>query len=191
MATGLDDLKSPIFWRALFAEVIGTLFLTFIGCGSCIGWGAQDGEPSIVQIALCFGLAVATMVWAIAHISGGHINPAVTLGLLVTRKVSLIKAIFYVIAQCVGAVIGAGALKGLTPPSVQGSLGATGINPSLSQGQGFGVEFMVTFVLVLTVFASCDDKRTDLNGSAPLTIGLSVTLCHLFAVSILLSIDFW
>jgi len=182
MATGLDDLKSPVFWRGSFAEMIGTMFLVFIGCGSCINWKMQDGEPSVLQISLCFGLAVGTMVWCICHLSGGHINPAVTVGLLITRKISLIKAIFFIIAQCTGAVIGAGALKGLTPPAVQGALGSTSVNGSLSQAQGFGIEFMITFVLVFTVFASCDGKRTDLNGSAPLTIGLSVTLCHLFAI---------
>lgn len=96
---------------------------------------------------------------------------------------SVAKGLLYVIAQCVGAVAGAGILKGLTPIDVQDALGATTIDSSLTTLQGFGVEFLITLVLVLTVFASSDTNRNDLKGSAPLSIGLSVTLCHLFAVS--------
>ena len=73
------------------------------------GWG--DGIPSMVQIALCFGLIVGTMVWCIRHISGGHINPAVTVALLVTRKISVVRAVLFVVAQCLGAIIGAAFLK--------------------------------------------------------------------------------
>ena len=73
------------------------------------GWG--DGIPSMIQIALCFGLIVGTMVWCIGHISGGHINPAVTVALLVTRKISVVKAVLFVVAQCLGAIIGAAFLK--------------------------------------------------------------------------------
>lgn len=184
MASSLDDLKSSFFWRALAAEALGTLVLVLVGCGTCVG--GQEWEtfaPSIVQISLAFGLAVATMVWCIAHLSGGHINPAVTAAMLACRKISIARALLYVAAQCTGAMAGAGILKGLTPTNVEGNLGLTSISTGLTREQGFGVEFMVTMILVLTVFASCDVKRTDLNGSAPLTIGFSVTLCHLFAVS--------
>ncbi len=181
MAAGVDDIRTASFWRAVVAEALGTLFLVFIGCGSCITWGEQ--RPTVVGIALCFGLAVATIVWSIGHVSGGHINPAVTGAFLITRKISLLRAVFYVIAQGAGAVIGAAILKGVTPSGYQGNLGSTMPNQTISQGQAFGVELMITFVLVFTVFASCDSQRTDLKGSAPLTIGLSVTLCHLYAVS--------
>ena len=80
------------------------------------GWG--DGIPSMVQIALCFGLIVGTMVWCIGHISGGHINPAVTVALLVTRKISVVRAVLFVVAQCLGAIIGAAFLK-VTTKSLQ------------------------------------------------------------------------
>ena len=75
----------------------------------------EGAEPSMVQISLCFGLMVATMVWCIGHISGGHINPAVTIGMLITRKVSVARAVFFVIVQCIGAVIGSAILYGVTP----------------------------------------------------------------------------
>jgi MIP family channel proteins len=181
MATSLDDLRSPLFWRAILAEFIGTLVLTFIGCMSCIGW-EESYTPTIVQISLAFGLSVATIVWAIGHVSGGHINPAVTAGMLVTRKISLAKGLLFIVAQSLGAVSGAALLKVITPVHARGALGATTVNDHLSPGQAMGVEALVTFVLVLTVFGSCDNKRSDLNGSAPLTIGLSVTMCHLAAI---------
>lgn len=181
MVTSLDDIKSLRFWRAVGAEFLGTLLLTMIGCGSVVTW---DEDGKLVQIALCFGLSVATVVWIIGHVSGGHINPAVTIAFFVTRRISLARGIFYIISQCAGAVVGAAILYGLTPASHResGSLGLTKVNPSLTGAQAFGVEFFVTLVLVLTVFASCDKKRRDLNGSFPLSIGLSVTMCHLFAI---------
>lgn len=182
MATSLDDIRSLRFWRAVGAELLGTLILTMVGCGSVVTW---DDDGKLVQIALCFGLSVATAVWIIGHVSGGHINPAVTVGFFVTRSISLARAIFYLLSQCIGAIIGAAILYGLTPASHRhrGSLGLTMVNPELTGAQAFGVEFFITLILVLTVFASCDKKRKDLNGSFPLSIGLSVTMCHLFAVS--------
>jgi MIP family channel proteins len=181
MSGNKDDIKTSIFWRAILAEFIGTLFLTFIGCGSCIGWD-DTYNPTIVQISLAFGLGVATMVWAIGHVSGGHINPAVTCAMLITRKIGIARAALYIVSQSAGALVGAALLKVVTPGYAQGALGQTSVHPDMNVGQGFGVELLITFVLVFTVFGSCDSNRTDLNGSAPLAIGLSVTLCHLFAV---------
>jgi len=204
----VKDVTSVAFWKAVVAEVIGTAILVFCGCAVCLGdWekGEKDGAPSYVQISLTFGLAVATPVWCIAHVSGGHINPAVTVAMLVTRKITLIRAIFYVVAQCSGAILGAGLVWAIHPHGKRGNLGATTINtitevsatvnplsvttadPSggqdkISPGVGFMIELLITFVLVFTVFASCDKGRSDLGGSVPLTIGLSVTLCHLFAI---------
>ncbi|XP_076470710.1 aquaporin-5-like [Babylonia areolata] len=180
MATSLEDITSLRLWKGIFAEFVGVLLLVLVGCGSCI---SLDRSPSsVVQISLCFGLSVATIVWNIAHISGGHINPAVTLALLATRKISLAKAVFFVIFQLVGAVVGAALLMAFTPEDFHKKLGATVVTDVLNPGQAVGVELFITFVLVFTVFASIDSRRRDLNGSTPLSIGLSVTMCHLFAV---------
>ncbi|ESO82755.1 hypothetical protein LOTGIDRAFT_94507, partial [Lottia gigantea] len=167
-------------WRSLAAETFGTLVIVLLGCGTWITWSSH---PNLVQISLTFGLTVATMVWVFTHISGGHVNPAVTLAKLVTRRVSIVRGILYIIAQCLGGVLGAGILFGLTPPHKRTDLGATAkLGESVTAAQGFGIELLVSFVVVMAVFASNDTKRRDLRGSQPLTIGLAVMVCHLFAI---------
>ncbi|BFZ13348.1 hypothetical protein BsWGS_16387 [Bradybaena similaris] len=182
MVTSLEDITSLRLWKGIVAEFVGTLLLTLVGCGSCIDLRDDNKTSPIVQVALCFGLSVATVVWAIAHISGGHINPAVTAAMLATRKISLAKAVFFILFQLIGAVVGAGILFGLTPADYHGNLGMTKISKKINLGQAIGVELFITFMLVFTVFASCDSKRRDLNGSTPLSIGFSVTMCHLWAI---------
>ena len=178
-----DEISDNTLWRSCLGELLGTCLLVIVGCGSCISGWDDAYKPTIVQIALAFGLIVATMVWCLAHISGGHINPAVTIAMLLTRKISVVKALLYMIAQCLGAILGAGILLGVTPALNRGALGVTMLHPNINQYQGFGVEFCVTFVLVFCVFATCDGQRSDIHGSRALSIGLSVTVCHLFAVS--------
>ena len=177
----MEDLLSPNLWRSLAAETFGTLVVVFLGCGAWIPWDLPN-KPTVVQISLTFGLAVGTMVWCFSHISGGHLNPAVTAAKLVTRHVSIVRGLLYIVAQVLGGILGAGILYGLTPEGLRGNLGATLLNKSVTPAQGFGVELIVTFVLVMAVFASNDDQRKDLRGSAPLTVGLAVVVCHLFAV---------
>ena len=117
----LNELKDKKLLHALLAELLGTMFLVLIGCGSCMGHGyrcTQGDDPKdvvvdvdIVRIALAFGLAVATLAQSIGHISGCNINPAVTVGLVTARKLGVVKGLLYIIAQCVGALIGAGILQ--------------------------------------------------------------------------------
>jgi len=193
--SGLTEImKDRNIWKALLAEFLGTLVLVFVGCGSCLNWDrksemvegkmieVEGAGPSITQISLAFGITVATMAQAIGHISGCHINPGVTVGMLVGAKMKPIKAALYIIFQCLGGIAGASLLKAFTPEKIQGSLGMTTPNPDLGVAQALGVEFVITFVLVLTVFGVCDGNREDIKGSAPLAIGLSITACHLAAI---------
>lgn len=178
MLTSIDDLRSLRFWRAVAAECLGSLFMILVGCGSCVDW---DTDNKVVRVSLCFGLAYATMIWTFYHVSGGHINPSITFAHFVTRRVSLARTVLYIVAQMIGALIGAGILKGLTPSTRGGA--ATALHPEVTSGQGFGVELFITFFVVLTYFATYDKKRKDLSGSFPLTLGLAIAACHLFAVS--------
>lgn len=181
---GVDELRGKVVdvAKCLAAEFLGTMFLVLVGCGSCMGGDAAD----IVRIAFAFGVTVATIAQSIGHISGCHINPAVTFGLVFGRKIGILKALLYIVFQCVGALIGAGLLKLLAPEDVRGAagLGMTSLNEHLNVGQAFGIEFLITMVLVLVVFgaAADDDNTPNVKGSAPLAIGLSITTCHLFAI---------
>ena len=117
----VNELKEKKLLHALLAELLGTLFLVLVGCGSCMGHGyrcTQGEDPKdeivdvdIVRISLAFGLAVATLAQSIGHISGCNINPAVTVGLVTGRKMGIAKGALYIVAQCVGALIGAGILQ--------------------------------------------------------------------------------
>ncbi|XP_069899533.1 aquaporin-4 isoform X2 [Globicephala melas] len=172
------------FWKAVTAEFLAMLIFVLLSLGSTINWGGAEKPLPVdmVLISLCFGLSIATMVQCFGHISGGHINPAVTVAMVCTRKISIAKSVFYIAAQCLGAIIGAGILYLVTPPSVVGGLGVTTVHGNLSAGHGLLVELIITFQLVFTIFASCDSKRTDVTGSIALAIGFSVAIGHLFAI---------
>lgn len=191
---GLAEIKQKkvAFARELAAELLGTMLLVMIGCGSAMSGDKDDGEGQIsdqakyVRIALAFGLAVATIAQTVGHISGCHINPAITVGLVAGAKVEVLKGLAYVVAQSLGGLLGAALLKCLVPDDTRGqsSLGSTQLGVSVSLLQGFGIEFFISFVLVMVVFGAAADENNAANvkGSAPLAIGLSITACHLFAI---------
>jgi len=173
---GDNEVKTIKIVNHLLAEMLGTMFLVLIGCGACL-----DAKGDYVRIALAFGVTVATIAQSIGHVSGCHINPAITAGLIVGAKIGLIKGLLYIVAQCIGAVIGAALLKAF----ITGDLpGTTGLHPLVNAGQGLGIEMFITFVLVLVVYAAAadEDNSGSVKGSAPLAIGLSISACHLFAI---------
>lgn len=183
--SALDELTggAATISRALLAEFIGNLLLNLFGCGACVKISLEsNSETDILLIALAFGLAVFAAVSAIGHISGGHLNPAVTAGMLCTGRIKLIRAVLYVIVQCAGAAAGSGLLKALTPDRMAGSLGCTGLGVDVTELQGFGIEFFLGFLLVFIVCGVCDANKPDSKATAPLAIGLTVTLGHLLAV---------
>ncbi|XP_068121209.1 aquaporin-2-like [Hyperolius riggenbachi] len=176
----LRSLCSAPFARAVFAEFLGTLLFVFFGLGSALPW--PSALPSVLQIALTFGLAIATLVQTIGHISGAHINPAVTLAMLVGSQISVLKCFFYILAQMLGAVAGAGLLHEFTPSQVRGSFGVNSIANGTSAGQAVAVELFLTMQLVLCVFGTTDIRRTDNVGIPAISIGLSVVLGHLLGI---------
>lgn len=111
----------------------------------------------------CFLFLFLRNSQAIGHVSGGHINPAVTVAMLITGKISLIRAILYIIVQCAGATAGTGSLKALLPESLQNNLGHTALyelgTDVITPMQGLGLEFFLGFILVFTVFGVCDGNK--------------------------------
>ncbi len=189
---GLSEFRKRKFYASLLAEFLGTMILVVGACGSAIAPSISCDYrtqtcvgSSTIQISLGFAFSVATGVWVTAHVSGGHINPAVTFGFWVARRISLIKALLYIVFQCAGALAGAAILKYTAPdPLDDGSLGTSQLAPGVSQRFGFGIELVITFILVITVFASVDAERKDLgDASVPFTIGIVLGMCHLWAVS--------
>lgn len=179
MQENIEDLCKPALWRAVAAELFGTFLLVLLGCGSIDNNGVA---ANVVQVALTFGLIYGSMVWCFNHVSGGHFNPAVSIAAVVCRRASVVRGLLFILAQCIGAIAGAAMLRALSAGSGY-TIGVTAIQGDLTEPQGFGVEVFITFLLVFVVLASTDDKRSDLSGSAPLSIGLAVVAGHLFAVS--------
>jgi MIP family channel proteins len=172
-------------WQHSLAEFIVTLLFIFIGCGAVVASGMASGGAldtgRLVAIALAHGLAIALLVFATANVSGGHINPAVTFAMIVTRKISIAKGAMYVVAQLAGAIVGALLLMAVSPDAVEGNLGAHGLGAGVTAGMGLLVEIILTFVLVFTVFMAAVDRR-GAGIVAPLAIGFAVLVAHLVAV---------
>ncbi|URE23015.1 hypothetical protein MUK42_18238 [Musa troglodytarum] len=129
------------------------------------------------------------LVYCTAGVSGGHINPAVTLGLFLARKVSLVRALLYMVAQCLGAICGVGLVKGFQEAYfVRYGGGANELSAGYSKGTGLTAEIIGTFVLVYTVFAATDPKRNARDSHvpvlAPLPIGFAVFMVHLATIPI-------
>ena len=110
----------------MLAEFLATLLFVFFGLGSALNW--PQALPSVLQIAMAFGLAIGTLVQALGHVSGAHINPAVTVACLVGCHVSFLRAVFYVAAQLLGAVAGAALLHEITPPAIRGDLAVNAVS---------------------------------------------------------------
>ncbi|XP_072935218.1 aquaporin AQPAe.a isoform X2 [Epargyreus clarus] len=171
-----DVVDNKMLWRQLVAELLGTFLLTSIGVAACITIGTN--APAVASIALCFGLLVASIVQGICHVSGGHINPAVTAGLFAAGDIKLIKSVLYIVVQALGATAGAAFIRLAVPEDRVGSLGMTLPGKDVTDGQALLVEALITFVLVMVVQGVCDARRNDIKGSGPLAIGLAITACH-------------
>ena len=164
------------------AEFVGTFAFVFIGVGAVAG-GALTGETSLLPVALAHGLTFAIMVSAVGHISGGHLNPAITLAFLVTRRLSLLVGALYLVAQFAAAAAAVLMIKWLFPgTSAEGTgYGAPAIDPGISAGEALVFEALLTFFLVWVVFASAADIRGTFKAIAGLAIGLTITVDILVA----------
>ncbi|XP_064162055.1 aquaporin-4-like isoform X2 [Anguilla rostrata] len=184
MMFAFREVLTKRFLRAIAGEFVATLIFVLLGLSST-KWAKPEEEPqssTLLLISLCFGLSVTTMVYCFSHISGAHINPAVTVAMVFSRKMNVDKAFFYMAAQCLGATAGTAILYVVTPKAAGGPFGATELSTSISLLQGIAVELLITFQLVFTVFATCDPRHSELQGCAALAIGFAVAIGHLFAV---------
>ncbi len=166
---------SPLL-AACVAEGIGTFGLVFAGCGAIMVNAISGGQVTHVGVGLVFGLVIAAMIYATGHLSGAHLNPAVTLGFVLARHFPLRRMAAYWLAQCIGALAAAICLRLLLGDVAR--LGAT--LPSGSVWQSFGLEALLTFFLMFVIMAVATDTRA-VGQAAALAIGATVGLEALFA----------
>jgi len=173
--------------QKLFAEFVGTFTLIFIGVGSICAdqylRTSGQGGVGLLAIAAAHGLAIAIMVTAVGHISGGHLNPAVTIGFWVTKRLTTMQSLCYWIAQLLGAAAAAYLIITILPESVwrPAGLGTPDLAPDFTRMHGMLLEAATTFLLVWVVFATAADAKGAFNKIAGFAIGLTITMDILFA----------
>jgi len=180
--------------RKLSAEFIGTFWLVFGGCGSAVLAAAfPDVGIGLLGVSLAFGLTVLTMAYAIGHISGCHLNPAVTLGLVAGGRHPAGEAAGYIVAQVAGAIAAASALyfiasgkAGFELGSGAGAFATNGYGDYSPGGYGIGAavvaEFVLTFMFLFIIMGATDSRAPA--GLAPIAIGLGLTLIHLIGIPV-------
>ncbi len=186
-------------WKKMVAEFIGTFWLVFGGCGSAVFAAmfvkTAEGTPfnlgiGLVGVSLAFGLTVLTMAYAIGHISGCHLNPAVTVGLATAGRIKWSEVAQYIGAQVAGAIAAAGLLAVIHLSQLDGAkLGGFAANGyddhspnKYTLMAAFVIEAVLTAVFLLVILGSTDKKATA--GFAPLAIGLCLTLIHLISIPV-------
>ncbi|HRW20202.1 MAG TPA: aquaporin Z [Dermatophilaceae bacterium] len=194
----------PALSKRLGAELLGTFWLVFGGCGSAIFAatfttepGVAGGQPvqigiGLLGVALAFGLTVVTMAYAVGHVSGGHFNPAVTIGLWAAKRFDNVRDLFaYIAAQVVGGLLAGAALWGLArsvrgSSGVVGHLAANGYGANSPGGYSLGAVFLAEALLTaffLFIILGVTTKHAP-TGFAPLAIGLALALIHLISIPI-------
>jgi aquaporin Z len=201
-AASCPDLRNPTTMQSLknklIAEIFGTFWLVFGGCGSAVlaaMFLTPDDAPvqlgiGFVGVSLAFGLTVLTMAYAIGHISGCHLNPAVTVGLVVGGRHPKSEMVPYIIAQVAGGVAGAGVLyliaSGKEGFSTAGGFASNGFGEHSPGGYSMVAalvaEITLTFFFLMIILGATDKRAPQ--GFAPLAIGLGLTLIHLIGIPV-------
>jgi len=173
------------------AEFLGTFWLVFGGCGSAvISAGFPEVGIGLLGVSVAFGLTVLTMAYSIGHISGCHLNPAVSIGLCVGKRFPEKDLIPYIVAQVLGGLAGAGILyviaSGSSGFSTAGGFASNGYGEhspgKYSMGSAFVAEFVLTFMFLWIIMGSTDRRAPQ--GFAPVSIGLGLTLIHLIGIPV-------
>ena len=170
--------------KKYIAECVGTFVLTFLGCGTAMFLGC-DTPAGVVGTAIAFGLAVVAMAYTIGGISGCHINPAITLGVALSGRMTWKDACGYWVGQVIGGILAGAVLLLLTKvvaaPDLTGGLGSNGVANAGGVGGALLVEIIATFLFVLVVLGTTDSK-VGAGNFAGLAIGLSLILIHLVCI---------
>ncbi len=170
--------------KKYLAEMVGTMVLVLMGCGVAVSLGCDpvNNIPAVVGTAFAFGLAVVAMAYTIGGISGCHINPAITLGCLIAKRISAKDAAMYMIFQVIGAFIGSAILYLLTTNSGLEGTGANALQDGVEVAGGLIAEIVFTCVFVLVVLGATAKTNGATNNFAGLAIGLSLILVHLVCI---------
>ncbi len=177
--------------KKALAEFFGTFWLVLGGCGSAVLAAAFPGVGiGLLGVALAFGLTVLTMAYAIGHVSGCHLNPAVTVGLWVGGRIKTNEVLPYIISQVLGAIAGAGVLyliaSGQTGFDINGGLASNGYAEHSPGGysllSGFVTEVVMTFFFLFVILGATDQRAH--TGYAGIAIGLALTLIHLISIPV-------
>ena len=176
-------------FKKYLAELIGTFVLVLLGCGTAVAVGcSSEAGSGYLLTALAFGLVIVGMAYCVGNVSGCHINPAVSLGVLLTGGMKFGEFIGYVISQCIGAVIGSVILAIIFKlggvPDMTGGFGTNGLAGVNGNAlAGLVVEIVLTFVFVLTILG-VTDKKAGHGSFGGLVIGLTLTLVHILGIGL-------
>ncbi|XP_059189476.1 aquaporin-4 [Centropristis striata] len=168
------EIRSRQFWRAILAELLGTLVLVSAVLGASVP-GPGEAPTGPLYPAVAVGVSVVALGHCFGEISGAQVNPAVTLALLATRRLEVLRAVVYIIAQCLGACLGAGALYLALPVKTTADHFVNRVPIELNAAQALGIEVLCTFQMVFTVFSVEDQRRRESPEPGNLAIGLAHT----------------
>ena len=172
--------------KKYYAELIGTIVLTFLGCGAAVSLNCGADTASIVGTAIAFGLAVVAMAYTICGISGCHINPAITLGVYLSGRMNAKDCGMYMLFQVIGAILAAALwyfIVQTDPGLARGTTPGANACASGNIWNGVVVEFALTFIFVLVVLGATAKTNGATNNFAGLAIGLALILIHLVGIN--------
>ncbi|XP_068997767.1 aquaporin-4 [Embiotoca jacksoni] len=168
------ELRSRQFWRAMLAELLGTLVLVSAVLGASVP-GPVEAPGGPLYPAVAVGAVIVVLGHCFGEISGAQVNPAVTLSLLATRRLDVLRALVYIAAQCLGASLGTGALYLALPLKTTADHFVNRVPMELNAAQALGIEILCTFQMVFTIFSVEDQRRRESPEPGNLAIGLAHT----------------
>jgi len=167
--------------RAVAAEFFATAIFVYVGCGSVASFTASPENNSFLGIALAFGLSITVLAYTLGHHSGGHINPIVTIGMYILKQIDAVTGAFYILAQLLGAVVGAAILRvTVSGEAMRGAVNS--VSDETNIGGAFMMEMILSFLLVFVVAETAVNPKSNTGVNAPIAIGLAVFMAHIVAI---------